>query len=215
MADLPPDYMESGKPPFYRTGVDLFGPFFVKRGRAQIKHWGLIFTCLNMRAIHLEVVSNLTSDSFISAFRRFLVHCDEVKTVRCDCGTNIVGSRKVLDSSYEFLAENKVRNELLRCGVEFIFNPPGTSHFGGVWERLKGTSRRVLFIVLGTQQLDYEVLCTLFCEVEATGNSRPLTVVTSDIRDPAPLTPNKLLNMGDLPVGCDIAIGSHSNQRCK
>ncbi|XP_064081859.1 uncharacterized protein LOC135198216 [Macrobrachium nipponense] len=52
MADLPPDRMESGKPPFYRTGVDLFGPFFVKRGRAQIKHWGVIFTCLNMRAIH-------------------------------------------------------------------------------------------------------------------------------------------------------------------
>ncbi|XP_068229419.1 uncharacterized protein [Palaemon carinicauda] len=190
MADLPPDRVQSGKPPFYRTGVDLFGPFFVKRGRAQMKHWGVIFTCLNMRAIHLEVASNLTSDSFISAFRRFLARRGQVKTVRCDCGTNIEGSRKVLDSSYEFLPGNKVRNELLGCGVEFILNPPGTSHFGGAWERLIGTVRRVLNIVLGTQKLDYEGLCTLFCEVEATINSRPLTVVTSDNRDPVPLTPN-------------------------
>ncbi|XP_068202790.1 uncharacterized protein [Palaemon carinicauda] len=72
MADLPPDRGESGKPPFYRTGVDLFGPFYVKQGRTEMKHWGVKFTFLNMRAIHLEVASNLTSDSFISAFRRLL-----------------------------------------------------------------------------------------------------------------------------------------------
>ncbi|XP_068212663.1 uncharacterized protein [Palaemon carinicauda] len=130
--------------------------------------------------------------------------------VRCDCATNIVGSRKVLDSTYEFLAGNKVRNEFLRCGVEFIFNPPGASHFGGAWEWLIGTMRRVLDIVLGTQKLHHEGLCILFCEVEATVNSRHLTVVTSHSRDPVPLTPNELLNMGDSPVGCDIAIGSHS-----
>ncbi|XP_068229181.1 uncharacterized protein [Palaemon carinicauda] len=73
----------------------------------------------------------------------------------------------------------------------------------------------VLDIVLGKQRLDYEGLCTLFCEVEATVNSKPLTVVTSDNRDPVPLTPNKLLNMGDSPVGCDVAIGGHSKQRWK
>ncbi|XP_068204809.1 uncharacterized protein [Palaemon carinicauda] len=155
MADLPPDRMELGKPPFYCNGVNLFGPFFVKRGRAQIKHWGVIFTCLNMRAIHLEEASNLKSDSFISVFRRFLARCGQVKTVRCDCGTNIVESRKVLDSSYEFLVENKVPNELPRCWVEFIFNPPGASHFAGAWEQLIGTVRRVPDIVIGTQQLDY------------------------------------------------------------
>ncbi|XP_068245318.1 uncharacterized protein [Palaemon carinicauda] len=165
MADLPHDRVESEKPSFYRTGVVLFEPFFVKLGRAQMKHWGVIFTCLNMMAIHLEVASNLTSDSFISAFRRFLDRRGQVKMVRCDCGTNIVGSWKVLDSSYEFLAGNKVGNELLRCGVEFIFNPPGASHFGGAWERFIGTVRRVLDIVLGTQQLDYEGICTLFCVV--------------------------------------------------
>ncbi|XP_068233500.1 uncharacterized protein [Palaemon carinicauda] len=215
MAVLPPDRVESGKPPFYHIGVDLFGLFFIERGRAWMKHWGVIFTCLNMRAIYLEVASNLTSDSFISAFRRYLARHDQVKTVRCDCGTNIVRSRKVLDSSYEFLAGNKVRSELLRCEVEFIFNPPGASHFGGAWERSIGTVRRVLGIVLGTQQFDYEGLCTLFCEVEATVNSRPLTVVTSDSRDPVPLTLNKLLNMGYSSVGCDIAIGGHSKQRWK
>ncbi|XP_068229336.1 uncharacterized protein [Palaemon carinicauda] len=213
MADLPPDRWESGKPPFHPTGMDLFGPFFVKIGRVQIKHWGVIFTSLNYRAILLEVASNLISDSFISDFRWFLARCGQVKTIGCNCGKNIVGSRKDLDSSYEFLAENKVRNELLRCGVEFIFNPPGTSLFGGAWERLIGTVRRVLDIVFGTQQLGYEGLCTLFCEVEAQVNSRALTVVTSDCRDPAPITPIKLLNMGDSLVGCDIAIGSHSKQR--
>ncbi|XP_068237142.1 uncharacterized protein [Palaemon carinicauda] len=144
MANLPLDRVQSGKPPFYRTGVDLLWSFFVKRGRAQIKHWGVIFTCLNIRAINLEVASNLTSDSFISAFRRFLACRGQVKTVRCDCGTNILGMRKVLDFSYEFFAGNKVRNELLHCEVEFIFNPLGTSNLGGLWEWLTGTVRRVL-----------------------------------------------------------------------
>ncbi|XP_068206238.1 uncharacterized protein [Palaemon carinicauda] len=215
MADLPPDRVESGKLPFYRTGGDLFGPFFVKRGRAHMKHLGVILTCLNMRAIHLEVASNLTSDSFISAFRKFLARRSQVKTVRWDCSTNIVGSWEALKSSYEFLAGNKVCYDFLRCGVEFIFNPPCASYFGGAWERLIGTVRRVLDMVLGIQQFDYEGLCTLFCKVEATVNSRPLTVVTSDSRDPIPLTLNNLLNMGDSHVGCDIAIGSHSKQRWK
>ncbi|XP_064116526.1 uncharacterized protein LOC135222369 [Macrobrachium nipponense] len=188
MANLPPDRVESGKPPFYRTGVDLFGPFFVKRGRAQIKHWGVIFTCLSMRAIHLEVASNLTSDSFISAFRRFLARRGHVRTIRCDCGTNFVGSRKVLDSSYEFLGENKCEMELLQCGVELFSIPRAPHILEGAWERLI---------------------------VEATVNSRPLTIVTSDSRDPAPLTPNKLLNMGESPAGCHVATGSYSKQRWK
>ncbi|XP_068214773.1 uncharacterized protein [Palaemon carinicauda] len=64
-----------------------------------------------MRAMHLEVASNLTSDPIISAFRRFLACRGQVKTVRCDCGTNIVGSRKVLESSYEFLAGNKFSDD--------------------------------------------------------------------------------------------------------
>ncbi|XP_068202879.1 uncharacterized protein [Palaemon carinicauda] len=207
--------VESGKPPFlsYRGGP--FRAILCKARQSIDEALGVIFTCLNMRALHLEVASNLTSDTFISAFKRFLARCGQVKTVRCDCGSNIVGSRRVLDSSYEFLAGNKVRNELLRCGVEFIFNPLGTSHFGGACEQLIGTVRRVLDIVLWTQHLDYEGLCTLFCDVEATVNSGLLTVVISDSRDPVPLTPNKLLNMGDSPVGCDIAIGSHSKQRWK
>ena len=72
MADLPLDRVTPFDPPFSSSGIDLFGPFFIKKGRGQAKRYGVIFTCLSMRAIHIEVASSLSTDSFICALRRFL-----------------------------------------------------------------------------------------------------------------------------------------------
>ena len=68
MADLPPESSVSGKPPFFFTGVDCFGPFNCKVGRAEIKRYGCVFTCLNVRAIHIEKLDSLDTDAFINGF---------------------------------------------------------------------------------------------------------------------------------------------------
>lgn len=72
MADLPTDRITSDKPPFSYVGVDYFGPFMVKRGRSQVKRYGCIFTCLVIRAIHIEISHSLDTDSFINALQRFM-----------------------------------------------------------------------------------------------------------------------------------------------
>ena len=95
MADLPTDRAECS-PPFTYVGVDIFGPFVVKNRRTEVKRYGAIFTCLTTRAIHVEMVYDLTTDAFIQALRRFLATRGPIRLLRCDNGTNFVGANKEL-----------------------------------------------------------------------------------------------------------------------
>ena len=79
MADMPTDGVTPEKPPFTFVGVDCFGPFVVRRGRSLVKSYGVLFTCLSVRAIHLEVAHSLDTDSFINAMRRFIARRDNPK----------------------------------------------------------------------------------------------------------------------------------------
>ena len=72
MAELLQERLIPSKPSLYFSGVDYFGPFYVKQGRSTIKRYGCLFTCLNMRAAHVEVTPDLTTDLFINAIRRFI-----------------------------------------------------------------------------------------------------------------------------------------------
>jgi hypothetical protein len=95
MAELPKERL-STDPPFTHTGADLFGPFTVKNGRKECKRYGVILTCLQCRAVHVEVASSLETDSFINALRRFIARRGQVKSIFCDNGTNIIGAEKEL-----------------------------------------------------------------------------------------------------------------------
>ena len=149
MSDLPEDRVHP-TPTFTYIGVHTFGPWDTvtrrtRGGQADSKRWALMFTCLTTRAVHIELIESLSSSSFINAFRRFTAIRGEVKVIRSDQGTNFVGATDDLG-----IKAVKVQNEPLSTylhskGVTWIFNPPHSSHMGGVcWECMIGITRRIL-----------------------------------------------------------------------
>lgn len=199
MADLPSDRVLPDDPPFTRVGVDYFGPFMAKRGRSLVKKYGVIFTCLAIRAVHIEVASSLDTDSCLNAIRRFVARRGQVKVLRSDNGTNFVAAERELRQSIEKWNNEKIQDHLSQQGVKWVFNPPTGSHHGGAWERLIRSIRKILNATIKEQVLDEECLQTFFCEAEAIINSRPITAASSDVNDLEALTPNHLLLLKTKP----------------
>lgn len=104
-------------PPFTHVGVDTFGHFVVKERRTELKRWCIIFTCMYSRAVHIEVVNDLSTDSFIQALQCLEGIRGPVSTIYSDNGTNFMGAKSALPH------------------IEFKTNTPAASHQGGVWER--------------------------------------------------------------------------------
>ena len=95
MADLPLDRVTPDLPPFTHVGIDYFGPIEVRCGCTLVKRWGVIFTCLGIRAVDLEVASQLDTDACIDAIHRFICHRGPVKSIRLDHGTNFIGAQRI------------------------------------------------------------------------------------------------------------------------
>ena len=192
MADLA-DRVTPNKPPFSFVGVDCFGPFWVKRARSQVKRYGVLFTCLATRAIHLEVAQSMDTDSFLNSLRRFIARRGIPEVMRSDNGSNFVGGSKELQEAISDWNESQIHEFLLQRSIKWLFNPPSGSHFGGVWERCIRTVRKILVALMKEQPLDDEGLTTLMCEVESIVNGRPITKSSDDPSDSEALTPSHLL----------------------
>lgn len=196
MSDLPVDRLTQSCP-FDYCGVDFFGPFLVKYRRSVVKYYGCLFTCLYSRAVHVETCLSLSTDSFILALRRFIAIRGPVVHIRCDRGTNFVGASNELKSEMEKIDCEQLRRFLQdnNAAVEFKFNPPSSSHFGGVFERQIGSIRRILEGILTEfgHSLNPDSLPTFLHEAAAIVNSRPLSCVNISDETLEPLTPNHLL----------------------
>ena len=90
MADLSLDRITPDKPPFTYVGVDCFCPFPIRRGRTEVKRYGVLYTCLMVRAVHIEVAHNLDTDSFLNSFRRFNARRRPSEMIGSDNGGNFV-----------------------------------------------------------------------------------------------------------------------------
>ncbi len=148
MASLPEDRLLPDKPPFTNVGVDYFGPFDVKRGRSTVKRYGVLFTCLTIRAVHIEVADSLDPDSCINALRRFISRRGQVSVMLSDNGTNFVGAERELREALSNLNHSIIENAMLQKGIKWVFNSPAASHQGEVWERQIRTVRRILSALL-------------------------------------------------------------------
>ena len=200
MADLPEDRLTPTHP-FTYCGVDYFGPWYVKEGRKELKRYGVLFTCLVTRAIHLEVANSLETDSYINALRRFICRRGPVRQMRSDNGSNFIGAQRELKEALAEMDRDQVKVEMLKENCDWFevkFNVPSASHMGGIWEHQIQRVRSVLSALLesNSQQMNDEALRTFMCEAEAVVNSRPLTAesITSPGSAEA-LTPNHFLTL--------------------
>ena len=197
MADLPASRVKPNEPPFSRSGVDYFGPFQVRQGRTTRKRYGVIFTCLNSRAVHIEVAESLDTSSCVDAVRRFVARRGNVREIYSDNGTNLVSTNKELKQSLQELNKEHISHYMHQRNIQWHFNPPSASHQGGIWERQIRTIRKILCAMLNEQHMksyrNDEQLRTFMCEVERTINSRPLTRMSDEPNDLDVITPNDLL----------------------
>ena len=178
---------------FFHTGVDCFGPLFVKQGRSRGKRYGCIFSCMTTRAVHLEVLHSLSCDSFISALRRFIARRGSIGHLHSDNGTNFVGGNRVINEAIQQWNQRHVSSFLLQKEIEWHFNAPLASHFGGSWEQLIRSVRKVLGLISAETTFSEEGLATLCVEVEGIVNSRPLSPLSFVDGLDKPLTPRDVL----------------------
>ena len=210
--------MASSSPPFTFVGVDCFGPFVVKRARSLVKRYGVMFTCLAIRAVHIEVIHSLDTNSFLHALRRFIARRGQPEVIRSDNGGNFVSGEREIRAAIEEWNQQKIQRFLVQQNIDWLFNPPSGSHHGGVWERCIRTARKLLVALLKQPTVDDECLATVMCEVESIMNSRPLTKVSDDPMDLEALTPNHLLLLRpgpSLPPGIFKEADSYSKRRWK
>lgn len=188
MGNLPHPRVSQMKP-FSHTGVDFAGPFTITlgkyRGAKSCKAYLCLFICLSTKAMHLELASNLSSEAFIAAFRRFAARRGRISDMYSDCGTNFVGANRIL-STY-------AQNASSDLSIKWHFNPPSSPHMGGLWEAGVKSVKGHLMKVIGTQILTYEELYTLLTQIESVLNSRPLCAMSSNPNDLLALTPNHFL----------------------
>lgn len=186
--------------PFQSSGVDYAGPINLRatkgRGHHTTKGYICLFICMATKAIHLEVVSDMTAQSFLAAYKRFVSRRGRVQDLWSDNGTTFVGSAKEL--KYLFNAERssvapEIVDFLTTNGTNWHFIPPHAPNFGGLWEAGVKSTKHHLKRVIANSTLTFEEMTTVLCQIECCLNSRPLSRLPNSPEDAAPLTPGHFL----------------------
>lgn len=198
MGDLPLARVTVSRP-FSRTGVDYFGPVYLRPvpRKAAVKAYVAIFICMCTKAVHMELVSDLSTERFLQALRRFIARRGRCTELYSDNGTNFVGAHNKLQEVSRLLKDkvhqDKVSHFCVEEGMHWHFSPPSAPHFGGLWEAAVRSAKHHLLRVLGDNPTTSEDMNTLLIQVESCLNSRPITACSEDPSDFEPLTPAHFL----------------------
>ncbi|XP_050293840.1 uncharacterized protein LOC126734311 [Anthonomus grandis grandis] len=196
MGNLPECRVSAYQPVFTYTGIDYAGPIEIRdrktRNPKLLKAYICIFICMSTKCIHLECVTDLTSQSFILVLRRFVARRGKLLHLYSDNGTNFVGANSILRQFFESNSD-RIDSALSSEGINWHFIPPRAPNFGGLWESGIKCVKYHLKRVIGEAKLTYEELSTILTQIEGVLNSRPLSPLSTDPEDVTPLTPAHFL----------------------
>ena len=150
---------------------------------ASVKRYGVLFTCLTTRAVHLELVHDKSTDTFLLALRRFISRRGFVKVLRSDNVSNFIGAEKELKEEVKQLKHSKIIDVMSRHNIEWKFNPPISPWMGRLWESLVKSVKRALRVITQDPAFTEDSLTTFLCEVESVINQSPLTPTSDSIDD--------------------------------
>ncbi|CAK1582291.1 unnamed protein product [Parnassius mnemosyne] len=151
------------------------------------------------KALHLELVSDLSSAAFLAALRRMSARLGAPCHLYSDCRTNFVGANRAIQEEYEQLRQifdDNFLSVLANMNIEWHFNAPSWPSAGGLWERAVQSLKFHLRRVMGEQRLTFEEYSTVLAQLEACLNSRPLCALTKNIEDLEYLSPAHYLTGG-------------------
>lgn len=198
MGDLPTARINPA-PPFYHTGVDYTGFVDIKinktRSARTTKGYIAVFICMVTKAVHLELVTDLTASAFLAALRRMSARRGAPRHLYSDNGTNFVGANRILQEEYQQLEQifQNSLSDIAGMSIEWHFNAPSWPTAGGLWERAVRSLKHHMKRVIGEQKMTFEEFCTILTQLEACLNSRPLCPLTENVEDIDYLTPAHFL----------------------
>ena len=186
-----------------KVSVDYAGPLSIKIGSTRKpvykKAYIAVFVCLETKACHLELISDLTAEAFIATLRRFVARRGKPSVIRSDNATCFTRANKDLKELFELLRQQSTQDSLANLcssqGIQWKFSPPTGPHHGSVWENGVKACKHHLRRIVGETKLNFEEMTTVLCQIESCLNSRPLahTLDSNDDDGITTLTPGHFL----------------------
>ena len=195
MSPLPIERIQPN-PSFTNIGVDYFGPFKIKgeiQKRVRGKGYGVIFTCLCVRAVYVDVANDFSTDAFLQVLRRFSTFRGWPKKIFSDNGTQLVGASKELQEVITNLDWQKIKSAGISIGIDWTFSPGNAPWYNGATEALVKTTKRALNASIGENVMTFSELLTCIFEAAELVNERPIGMHPSNPDDGTYLCPNDML----------------------
>ncbi|GFT05288.1 integrase catalytic domain-containing protein [Trichonephila clavipes] len=198
MGNLPKERVRENFP-FDCSGIDFIGPFWIKSNKQRksslYKIYVSIFVCFVTKAVHFELVSDLTTQTFIASLKRFIARRGRPSLIFSDNGKTFIGANAELKRLYKLVInpDPELAGFLVDENINWKFLPPRAPNFGGLWEAGVKSFKFHFKREAGNSRFTYEEFLTIMTQIEGILNSRPLTPLSTDIDDLSVLTPAHFL----------------------
>lgn len=195
MGDLPAARVTM-TPPFTCTALDYAGFYNIRtslsKASSSTKAYVAVFKCMCTGAIHLDLVSDLTSNAFIAVLDRFVSRRGLCAELFSDNATCFEGANNELQKIVKEM-DRVVQQYCTDHAIKWNFTTPLAPHAGGIYESAVKSMKHHLKRVMSEQLYTFEQFTTILYKVEAILNSRPLTPMTENPNDLRVLTPGHFI----------------------